>query len=108
MKKNHELFWILEVLFLTPVALFWLGIMSMYLGSTNMLASVIGGTGSEAKILLITIICPLAASYFANKYINDNKKEKGAAHGTAKIIRVLGLLTVALVILYLYILRQPV
>ncbi len=106
MKKNHELFWILEVLLLTPVALFWLGVMSMYLGSSSMLSSVIGGTGSEAKVLLITIICPAAAAYFAYKYVKDNKKEKGAAHGTAKIIQVVSILTIVFVILYFYILRS--
>ena len=101
MKKNHELFWILEILLLTPVALFWVGTLSMYLGSDSLLNSVVGGNNSEAKTLLITIICPIAAAYFAYKYLLDNKKEKGASHGMAKAIVGVSIATVIFVIFYL-------
>lgn len=101
MKKNHELFWILEVLFLTPVALFWMGVVSMMLGSNNLFDAVVGQPYSTLKSVLITFICPAAAAWFAIEYIRENKREKGSAHDIAKVIIVVSLATIAIVAFYL-------
>ncbi len=101
MKKNHELFWILEVLLLTPIALFWLGVVSMYLGSDNLFHAVLGEPYSTLRSMLFTVICPLAAAWFSWEYIRENKKEKGATTNVAKYIIVISLVTLALVVAYL-------
>src|SRR3989304_8430180 len=102
MRKNHELFWILEVLLLTPVALFWMGLVSMMLGSSDLFNAVVGQPYSVLKALLVTLICPVAAAWFAIEYIRENKREKGSAHDIAKVIVAVSLATIVLVFVYIF------
>lgn len=102
MKKNHELFWILEVLLLTPVALFWIGLVSMMLGSDNLFNAVVGQPYSMLKAILVTLLCPAAAAWFAIEYLRENKREKGSAHDIAKVIIAVSLTTIVIVIVYLF------
>ena|SRR3989344_2212025 len=102
MKKNAELFWILEVLLLTPVALFWMGLVSMMLGSADLFNAVVGQPYSMIKTVLVTLVCPAAAAWFAGEYIRENKREKGSAHDIAKAIVGVSLATIVIVIVYLF------
>ncbi len=103
LKRDHELFWILEVLLLTPVALFWSGVISMMVSpSSKLFDSVIGNPIDPARSVLITILCPSIAAWLAFKYISENKKGKDTAHKIAKYIIIVSLLSIALVIIYLY------
>ena len=102
MKRNQELFWILEVLLLTPVALFWMGLVSMMLGSSDLFNAVVGQPYSVLKALLVTLICPVAAAWFAIEYIRENKREKGSAHDIAKVIVAVSLATIVLVFVYIF------
>ena len=101
MKRNHELFWLLEVLLLTPVVLFWLGVVSMSIGSADLFNAVVGQPYSTLKSVLVTLICPAAAAWFAIEYLRENKREKGSAHDIAKAIIGVSLVTVILVLTYL-------
>ncbi len=104
MKKNHELFWILEVLLLTPIAFFWLGVVSMMLsGSETLLNAVIGAPMSTLKAVFVTMICPMASAWFAFDYLKENQSEKNnTTQKAARMIIVISLLTIALVLVYLY------
>src|SRR5436190_2558457 len=103
MKKNHELFWILEVLLLTPVALFWSSVVSMMLSNSNSLyIAVVGDPASPARVLLVTLLCPGVAALLAYKYLTENKKEKGTTQGIAKLIMLVGIVSIVLVLVYLY------
>ena len=101
MKKNHELFWILEVLLLTPVVLFASGLLSATVfHSTGLLNSVLGSPIDVVRSILVTIICPGAAAWFAFEYLHANKKVKDARHGLAKVILLVSLLTIVTVLAY--------
>lgn len=104
MKKNTELFWILEVLLLTPVALFWIGIVSKMLGSDSLFLAVVGNPYSLVRSVLITLICPAGAAWFAYEYIRENKKEKGTkgTRDIAKSIIAVSLATIAIVLIYIF------
>lgn len=107
MKKNAELFWILEVLLLTPVALFWMGLVSMMLGSADLFNAVVGQPYSMIKTVLVTLVCPAAAAWFAVEYIRENKREKGSAHDIARVIVAVSLATIVVVIVYLVSENRP-
>lgn len=102
MKKNQELFWLLEVLLLTPVALFWIGVVSMMLGSNDLFNAVVGQPYSTLKSILVTFICPIAAAWFAIEYLRENKREKGSAHDIARVIVAVSLATIVVVAIYLF------
>ena len=103
MKKNPELFWLLEALLLTPVALFWIGVVSMtMIGESNTFNIVIGQPFSMLKISLVTILFPIISAFFAFKYLAENKKEKGAIAKIAKYIIAISITSFILVIIYLY------
>ncbi len=104
MKKNAELFWILEILLVTPVALFWMGIVSKMLGSDSLFMAVLGSPYSLIRSAFITLACPAAAAWFAYEYIRENKREKGTK-GTcdiAKSIIAICLATIAIVLIYVF------
>lgn len=107
MKKNAELFWILEVLLLTPVALFWMGLVSMMLGSADLFNAVVGQPYSMIKTVLVTLVCPAAAAWFAVEYLYENKRIKGSAHDIAKAIVGVSLATIVIVIVYLVSENRP-
>jgi len=100
MRKNHELFWLLEVLLLTPVALFWMSLVSMMLGSDSLFNAVLGQPYSMLRGVLITIVCPLAAAWFAIEYLRENKREKGSTRGIARAAVAVSLATVVIVLVY--------
>lgn len=103
MKKNHEVFWILEVLLLTPVALFWTGLISMLLfGSSDLFLAVTGVPYNILKIFFVTILCPVAAAWFAYEYKRENKKDKNAAIGIANAILLVSIATIAIVLIYYF------
>jgi hypothetical protein len=103
MRKNQELFWILEVLLLTPVALFWIGVSLMMLGGGNSLfLAVVGEPYSALRSILIAIVCPLAAAWFGYEYLRENKKERGSTRDIAKSIIAISLATVTIVLIYLW------
>lgn len=103
MKRNHELFWILEVLLLTPVVFFWLGVVSMMLsGSDSLFQAVVGEPASTLRSVFVTLILPIAAVWFAYDYLRENKKEKGTAREAAKWIIIAGVASIALVVFYLF------
>src|SRR3989344_7798152 len=103
MKKNHELFWILEVLLLTPVAFFWIGVISVMVnGSNTLLNAVLGQPMNLSRALLITIVCPAAALWFAHRYMVENQRSKDSAHGIAKVIILISIVSIVLVTFYLY------
>lgn len=102
MRKNHELFWIFELLFLTPIAMFWLGVMSMYLGSNNLFRAVVGQPLDPIKAILVAILCPAAAAWFAYDYLRENKNDKRTEKKIAKYIITISLATILVVIIYLY------
>ncbi|OGH14124.1 MAG: hypothetical protein A3C27_03260 [Candidatus Levybacteria bacterium RIFCSPHIGHO2_02_FULL_39_36] len=103
MKKNHELFWILEVLLLTPTALFWLGIISLALTDSNTLfLAVLGAPYSLLKGFFVAILCPAAAAWIAYDYIRENKKDRKATIGIAKAILWVSLATIGLVLIYIF------
>ena len=104
MKKNPELFWILEVLLLTPIALFWIGLMSMFIGgegSDKLFMAVVGQPYETLRAIFVTIICPIGASWFAFIYLVENKKEKSATRTIAKAILAVSLATIVIVSIYL-------
>lgn len=105
MRKNPELFWILEVLLLTPVALFWMGLVSMMLGSADLFNAVVGQPYSMAKAILVTLVCPAAAAWFAIEYLRENKREKGSTHDIAKAIVGVSLATILVVLFYFFVSR---
>lgn len=107
MRKNSEIFWLLEILLLTPVSLFWLGVVSLMIGSGGLLNAVIGEPYSMLKAVLITLICPAAAAWFASEYVRENKKEKGSAHNVANLIIAVSLATIAIVLAYVFLLSKP-
>lgn len=103
MRRNHELFWILEVLLLTPVALFWTGVISIAVShSDKLFLAVVGQPFEPMRSILVTMICPIAAGWLAHKYISENKKEKGASLKVARIIMLISITSVILVFVYLY------
>ena len=105
MRKNPELFWILEVLLLTPVAFFWIGLASMFIGgegSDKLFMAVVGQPYDNLRAIFVTIICPIGAFWFAYKYISENKKEKGITSDMAKAIFAVSLATIAIVVIYLF------
>jgi hypothetical protein len=103
LRKNHELFWLLEILLLTPVAIFWSGVVSMTLtGSDSLFYSVVGNPFEPFRSTLVTLICPAAAAWFAYDYLTKNKKEKGSGRTFAKVIIAVSVATIVLVIFYLY------
>ena len=101
MRKNQELFWLLEVLLLTPVALFWMGLVSMMLGSSDLFNAVVGQPYSMVKAVLVTLVCPAAAAWFAVEYIRENKREKGSTHDIARAIVAVSVATIVIVVVYL-------
>lgn len=104
MKKNHELFWILEILFLLPIALFWVGFASMYLtGSADLLLSIVGDPYSEIRRAFITLVCPAAAAWFALEYLRENKKMANRHAEIARGIIVVSAATIIFVLLYYFI-----
>lgn len=103
MKRNPELFWILEVLLLTPVALFWLGVITMMLqGSNTLFLAVVGEPFSMLKSILITILCPTAAAWFAYEYLRENKSDRGKTRDIAKAIIAVSIATIIIVVFYLF------
>lgn len=102
MRKNNEVFWILEVLLLTPIALFWISLVSMMFGSPDLYVAIVGQPYSMIRSVLITIIIPLVSAWLAYEYIRENKKEKGPMPDIAKIILVVSLATVAIVLIYIF------
>ncbi len=107
MKKNHELFWLLEILLLTPVALFWIGLVSLILGSNDLFSAVIGQPYSILKAVLVIFLCPGAAAWFAIDYLRENKREKGTSRNIAKAIAGVSLATIVIVLAYVFILSKP-
>ncbi|MBI4091769.1 MAG: hypothetical protein HY427_00985 [Candidatus Levybacteria bacterium] len=101
MKRNPELFWILEVLLLTPVALFWMGLVSMMLGSNDLFNAVVGQPYSMIKTVFVTLVCPAAAAWFAGEYIRENRRERGSALDIARVIVVVSFVTIIIVLVYL-------
>lgn len=104
MRKNAELFWILEVLLLTPIALFWLSVASMFIGgegSDRLFVAIVGQPYDMFRAIFVTIVCPIGASWFAYRYIIENKKQKGATFDIAKAILAVSLATLAIVVIYL-------
>ncbi len=104
MKKNHELFWILEVLLLTPIALFWIGLASMFIGgegSDRLFLAVVGQPYALLRAIFVTIICPIGASWFAFIYLVENKKDKSATLAIAKAILAISVATIVIVSIYL-------
>jgi hypothetical protein len=101
--KNQELFWLLEVLLLTPVALFWSGVVSMMIsGSNRLFLSVVGQPFEPIRSILVTMVCPAAAAWFAYDYLSKNKREKSQTQTFAKLIIVVSVATIVLVVFYLY------
>ena len=101
MRKNQELFWLLEVLLLTPVALFWMGLVSMMLGSSDLFSAVVGQPYSMIKTVLVTLVCPAAAAWFAIEYLRENKRDKGSTHDIARAIVAVSVATIVIVVVYL-------
>ncbi len=103
MKKNQELFWIFEVLLLTPLALFWTGVVTMMMSSENTLfLAVVGEPYSMLKSVLFTILCPVAAAWFAYEYIRENKADRGPTKKIAKYIIGVSVASIIIVVFYLY------
>ncbi|OGH16461.1 MAG: hypothetical protein A3C30_04700 [Candidatus Levybacteria bacterium RIFCSPHIGHO2_02_FULL_40_18] len=107
MRRNQELFWLLEILLLTPVALFWMGVVSLMLGSGDLFNAVVGQPYSMLKAALVTLICPAAAAWFAIEYLRENKREKGSAHDIATAIIGVSLATIGFVLVYLFVENRP-
>lgn len=103
MKKNPELFWIFEVLLLTPIAFFWVGLLSMMLtGTEDLFNAVVGQPYSTLKSVLVTMIFPAAAAWLAFKYLNENKSDRGPTRRIAKYIMGVSLVTIIIVAFYLF------
>jgi uncharacterized membrane protein HdeD (DUF308 family) len=101
-KRGHELFWILEVLFLAPVAIFWSGVLSRSFGSDKIINAVVGQPMNSARMFLITIACPLAAAWIAHLYIKQNKKDKKASLGMANVARILGIVSILVTVIFMF------
>lgn len=107
MRRNNELFWILEVLLLTPVALFWMGLVSLMLGSSDLFNAVLGQPYSMLKFVLVALLCPGAAAWFAGEYIRENKRKKGSAHDIARLIVIVSFATIVIVLAYVFFANKP-
>jgi len=103
LKKNKEMFWFFEVLFLTPLAIFWMGVLILMLGkSENILRAVVGQPLDPIRSTVIVIVCPFFASWLAWQYTKENKKDKSTTIKYAKYIMAVGVVSIILVLLYLY------
>lgn len=101
MKKNAELFWILEVLLLTPLALFWLGIVSRALnGSDDLLSAVLGEPRQVLRFLLIAVLAPALAVLLASSHLRESKRKKSATTDIARAIVWVGGASVIIVTIF--------
>lgn len=103
MRKNSELFWILEMLLLTPMAIFWIGLVSFFMfGTKDILTGIIGGEYGFLRGVFVALLCPLAASWFAYDYIRENKgAKKDHVRDMAKMIIAISVATIVIVGCYL-------
>lgn len=103
LKKNKEMFWFFEVLFLTPVAFFWIGVLTLMMGkSDSILRAVIGQPLEPIRSTFIVVVCPFLASWLAWQYTKENKKDKSITIKYAKYIMAIGVVSIILVLLYFY------
>ncbi|PIT88854.1 MAG: hypothetical protein COU27_03160 [Candidatus Levybacteria bacterium CG10_big_fil_rev_8_21_14_0_10_36_7] len=100
--SKKELFWTLEILFLTPLAIFWLGVMTKLLTGSNLITNMVVGQPYQLiRMFIVTIILPILAVWYATDFLKTNKKGKSALY--ARIIVVVGITSLGVSLFSLFV-----